>query len=606
MSAETTSAASLEPPWLHVRREPFEYGLLPLSDLIINEGVPAFKALRGKLLEQALPVPISTDDSIATEDGGCQAKFSKNRVNSAGIAASLGLPAAHARLVLDTLASVLPDEGADVDPLARKSLADVESIGADIDDVVLFIYIQTYKRVLPRPHKDAAAVADVWPTPSVFDGFLSPTSLLQARASRRYLPCQAEDEAHQFSFFQKHLPSILSLLAQSSEDGDQDAKVITLEKFQHLALLLRAGDATTDMLPLNQATPFFANSDPAMPAVPVPLTQVLDWMSEHLCSASELSTLKSSAKENGPAESEEPEADVPMPDASPSGGQPSGTIPNGLAQLPRDWRPEGITFVDGITRASVVKCAADIEGGSVKVTQCHDSVVYVLGPMKYASVYGCSDSIVVLGAVGKAVRVEHCERVQIIVPCARICIANCRECLFNLGVNQRPLVIGDNHNLQVAPYNTFYPKLEADLAKVGVDSTINRWDQLLSLGIVDPHDSISHSAGIADAQAEGAAVLQPERFTNFSVPKWGEVDSDQEPVTRANPFILPKAYLLAQQHRAKAVESLKQTLKGLEETRKRDLTTAIHTHFKEWLYSTGNIRQIYDLQVLEKDPKAMD
>jgi TBCC domain-containing protein 1 len=204
--------------------------------------------------------------------------------------------------------------------------------------------------------------------------------------------------------------------------------------------------------------------------------------------------------------------------------------------------------------------------------------------------------------------VEHCERVQIIVPCARICIANCRECLFNLGVNERPLVIGDNHNLQVAPFNTYYSKLEAHLAQVGVDSTVNRWDQLLPLGMLDPHDSISHSAGIADAQAEGAAVLPPERFTNFAVPKLGDTDSQQEVVTLANPFNLPKAYLHAQQQRTKAVESLKQTLKGvaLEESRKRDLTTAIHAYFKEWLYSTGNIRQIYDLQVLERDPKAMD
>lgn len=143
--------------------------------------------------------------------------------------------------------------------------------------------------------------------------------------------------------------------------------MITLEKFQHLAFLLRAGDATTDMLPLNQATPFFANSDPAMPAVPVPLPQVLDWMAEHLCSTSERIASKASLKENGPAEREELEVDVPMPDASPSAGQPSPTTSNGLTQLPKDWRPDGITFVDGVTRASVVKLEADIKGGSVKV-----------------------------------------------------------------------------------------------------------------------------------------------------------------------------------------------------------------------------------------------
>jgi TBCC domain-containing protein 1 len=143
-------------------------------------------------------------------------------------------------------------------------------------------------------------------------------------------------------------------------------QVITLEKFEHLALLLRVGDATTDMLPLNQATPFFANSDPAMPAVPVPLPQVLDWMLEHLCAASDPNT-KSLTKANGSRGSEKPEADVPMPDASPYGGQPSGTISNGLTQLPSDWQPEGIMFVDGVTKASIVKREADIKGGSVKV-----------------------------------------------------------------------------------------------------------------------------------------------------------------------------------------------------------------------------------------------
>lgn len=49
----------------------------------------------------------------------------------------------------------------------------------------------------------------------------------------------------------------------------------------------------------------------------------------------------------------------------------------------------------------------------------------------------------------QAVRVEHCERVQIIVPTARICVANCRESIFYLGVNLRPLFTGDSLNLQV-------------------------------------------------------------------------------------------------------------------------------------------------------------
>ena len=51
----------------------------------------------------------------------------------------------------------------------------------------------------------------------------------------------------------------------------------------------------------------------------------------------------------------------------------------------------------------------------------------------------------------QALRVEHCERVHVIAAAKRVCIANCRECVFFLGVNQRPLIVGDNHKLQVKP-----------------------------------------------------------------------------------------------------------------------------------------------------------
>lgn len=119
----------------------------------------------------------------------------------------------------------------------------------------------------------------------------------------------------------------------------------------------------------------------------------------------------------------------------------------------------------------------------MQVVNCHDSVIYLLAPLRYATVHGCSDTTIVLGAVGKvwshnllylyrrcsrqlllkdatkllsnlflqALRVEHCERVHVIAASKRVCIANCRECVFFLGVNQRPLIVGDNHKLQVKP-----------------------------------------------------------------------------------------------------------------------------------------------------------
>ena len=70
---------------------------------------------------------------------------------------------------------------------------------------------------------------------------------------------------------------------------------------------------------------------------------------------------------------------------------------------------------------------------------------------------------------------------------------------------------------QVAPYNTFYSELEEHMADVGIDATINRWDETLALGVVDSHDSLSHPAGVSDVQAEPIARVDPDQFTNFLV-----------------------------------------------------------------------------------------
>ena len=69
----------------------------------------------------------------------------------------------------------------------------------------------------------------------------------------------------------------------------------------------------------------------------------------------------------------------------------------------------------------------------------------------------------------------------------------------------------------MVPYNTFYLDLEIHLEQVGVDPTVNLWDKPLALGTVDPHDSLSHPAGVSNVQAESATVLDTDQFLNFVV-----------------------------------------------------------------------------------------
>lgn len=148
---------------LHVRREPFEFGLLPLSSLYHKfvDGVPAFISLRARLHQKA----------------------QSSRVPAAAVSECLSISQTHAHLLLDTLACVLPEDSTDADPLATTTAGDSDSVGADVDVLVLFLFVQLYRRLPFRPHRDPASVADVWPQPSPFDAVAtSPSSPLQVPA----------------------------------------------------------------------------------------------------------------------------------------------------------------------------------------------------------------------------------------------------------------------------------------------------------------------------------------------------------------------------------------------------------------------------------------
>ncbi|KAJ8534170.1 hypothetical protein K7X08_007494 [Anisodus acutangulus] len=559
-TATTTITTTAPPIYIHPRREPFEHGLLPIPKLIFTDGSQTLISIRNKLLA------LSSTSSY--------------RANSEAIAESLQISNENARLVIETIASVLHN---DSDPIVTVNSSDIRSVGVNVFDLMLFLYIQSYKRLLPKGHKDSAAVADVWPSTSAFDGFISALSPLQLvrSNSRRFMPSQSDEEAHQLSYLQKHLGNILSLLAESVEGDSEESLVLSMEKLEHLGFLVYFGEKGSERIPFSQNAPFFANSDPEMPAVPVPAAQVHDWLLENIVSALTRITERASAKENGPTNASD--QDVPMADVSASAVNSSPS-------------PRGPSFIEGISKSSYVRLPNDIKGSSAKVINCHESVIYILAPLKYATVYGCSDATIVLGAVGKAVRVEHCERVHVIAAAKRICIANCRECVFFLGVNQTPLLVGDNHKLQVAPYNTFYPLLEEHLNEVGIDPIINRWDAPVALGVVDPHDSLSHPAGVLDVQTESASPVDPDQFTNFLIPNWFE--GQQSGSTKDNPFPLPDAYLASQERNHKNFEETKHILKDneLDESRKREVATALHVCFKDWLYASGNIRQLYCLQ----------
>jgi TBCC domain-containing protein 1 len=127
-----------------------------------------------------------------------------------------------------------------------------------------------------------------------------------------------------------------------------------METFEHLGFLVQFSEGTS----LSQAATFFANSDPDMPAAPVPAAQVLDWMSQNIASSLEYSAERSAAKESNLQTMSD--LDVTMAEANTS--HPRNSTPSANPAYYRN-----VTFVEGFSKTSVVKHASDVKGNSIKV-----------------------------------------------------------------------------------------------------------------------------------------------------------------------------------------------------------------------------------------------
>ena len=263
--------------------------------------------------------------------------------------------------------------------------------------------------------------------------------------------------------------------------------------------------------------------------------------------------------------------------------------------------PGGVVRVVGVRRSTAMRSAGS---GSlsqrVVVADCQDAAVYCLLPAEYCLVQGCSDCTIVVGAVGRCLRVEGCSRVTVIAGCGQAVLSSCHDSVFHLGVNSPPLLLGDGRNVQLAPFNTAYDGLEGHLRQAGVSAATNLWDSPEAPGAV--------AGPTGDSLPEVAAAfhcLPPGNFAPFVVPFKGPGGSPGEEASKlaTNPFKLPEEYAAAVKAKVSAVKELRLALKGanLEEGARAELQSCIQSHFKEWLVASGNLRQIYDLALMEPE-----
>ena len=577
------------------------------------ETAAALVPIQRRLLAAATPSHVDPSRLVVTPDVAAQC---------------MGVSLSSVAHVLEVLASVQPREPSSSSSAAAASSSDREIL---VQDLLQYLFLQTYA----RPHAqsllrestaqeapfadplDAAAFlgAPVSPVPSpgprspAATGAASPGAGTSPKgspaksrtASREWQ--RAEAEALQAQFVVHHFHALCGLLVEDEAKigtGGQGGCLLELtpREADRLAFLFQTNagiafaegtrgalseDADGNLAPtFSAATRLFEGDTPRT----VPAVALRDWVARNLAGARGAASTPNS----------------PLRGAA--------TAAAAAARVGTPTRPSVV--IENVHKGTAVRREGDVaRGASARVAGCHDAVVYLLAPVEYASVIGCTDCVVVVGAVARALRVEQCERLTLIAATRRLQVRNCHEGTFYLGAAEPPLFVGDNRRNAVAPYNTFYEQLETHLQIAGLSTRCAAWDRPVVIGTPG-----STPVGLTDASGSpgspgspgsaAAEVLPVDKFSPFIVPFRGAPaaapGTGASPPTQANPFAVPPAYVQALDQKVKAVASLRAALRdaGLDESDKRELQATIQAYFKEWLLASGSMRQVYDLARIER------
>lgn len=267
---------------------------------------------------------------------------------------------------------------------------------------------------------------------------------------------------------------------------------------------------------------------------------------------------------------------------------------------------------------------------------CRSSYIYALMPSKHVRIVGCTNSIIVLGPCAEIVTIEHCSNLEVMGITQYLTVGNSYDCKINVHtLKARPILFGDCRSLELGPFNTFYPRLNQHLVSVGIDP--KKSFPSLSFLCLQPVDITVQTGSGSSAWT----LLPPSDFTPFVVPL-------QEPsfgdACRDNPVGLPPLYAQALFQKVDRVESLLRRLalaytsdnqyddteeespkddcdtptgeskmeqpatdgSSKESTipRRQQLERLFQEYFRDWLISTGNVRQVLDLVKLNASSSA--
>lgn len=150
----------------------------------------------------------------------------------------------------------------------------------------------------------------------------------------------------------------------------------------------------------------------------------------------------------------------------------------------------------------------------MRIQQCSDCFIYITAPLSRVVISGCSNcSILIAGA--SLVTIETCERLKVTVGCRRLHVSNSFDSTLYILTNRHPILLGENHDLVLAPFNALLSECLSLWRRLRIDRSRNRWAE--PLWVSRSANSVVLSGG-GETGVPGQSVMAPHNFFCVTVP----------------------------------------------------------------------------------------
>eukprot|EP01028_Stygiella_incarcerata_P010450 TRINITY_DN5426_c0_g1_i1.p1 TRINITY_DN5426_c0_g1~~TRINITY_DN5426_c0_g1_i1.p1 ORF type:complete len:522 (+),score=116.25 TRINITY_DN5426_c0_g1_i1:120-1685(+) len=413
-------------------------------------------------------------------------------------------------------------------------------------EFVMFLFVQTYHHAVHVSPKQSEP--EGWP-----DGDETGRRVRMRLSPTRYVVLQtkASSETAHLSFIKHHLRELLELLSIRSGS-------ITRNALEALGFLVGAGDDFAKPFPsILAVSQFKIKRSFTVPEIYRSIAPYLEG-NEFLYPHASSQFLRVG-----------PRALVVDGEVS-EPGRAAATI--------EETHGSNMLLLKDISKGVCIHESERHHGKDVKVFCCQQCAIYLLGWYHHVELFGCTGCQVVVGPC-QSVHLEHCEDVALSTCCKGLRVSSSQDCVCHVCVNTHPIFTGVNSRIVMGPFNTFYGDLEDHMAAIGIDPLSSMWNEPL---ILSKHESAAQSCVLED----------PSAFRPICVP----VASRGKTVS--NPCPLPEPFVLSLQERLRDVDRLGMEIRTACSEHPdvaEDLQQAIEAGFKDWLVSTGNIRQLFNL-----------